>query len=90
MLKRKILITAGAFGLAAATFGFANAALAAPPYWAPAYGYRSHYYVPRPVYVPRLVYVVPAPRVYYAPPPVAYYPARARERRGPSAASRFA
>jgi hypothetical protein len=71
MLGKKILITAAAVGLAGVTFGFANAALAAPPYWAPAHGWRAHHYY----YAPRPVYVVPAPRVYYAPPPpVAYYP----------------
>jgi hypothetical protein len=76
MLKKVLLI--------AATLGFSGAALAHPPHWAPAHGYRGHYghevshyrphYVaPRPVYVaPRPVYVVPAPRVVYAhPAPVA-------------------
>jgi hypothetical protein len=69
MLK-KTLITIGA---AAATLG-SGLALADPPYWAPAYGWRAHhrhgyYYVP-----PRPVYVVPAPRVVYAPPPPVVYP----------------
>ena len=68
MLK-KILLTAGA---AAVTLG-SGLALANPPYWAPAHGWRAHhhhgyYYAPRPVYV------VPAPRVVYAPPPPVAYP----------------
>ena len=72
MLK-KILVIAG-------TLGFSGAALAHPPHWAPAHGWRAkhgHYYAPRPVYVaPRPVYVVPAPRVVYAAPPApVYYPA---------------
>ena len=67
MLK-KILITVGA---AAATLG-SGLALAHPPHWAPAYGYRAHY---RPYYVaPRPVYVMPAPRYVYAPPPPVVYP----------------
>ena len=74
MLKRKILITAAALGFAAVAFGVSNAALAAPPYWAPAHGWRAHHHHPHHYYAPRPVYVVPAPRVYYAPPPVAYYP----------------
>ena len=71
MLKRKIAITVAALGLAAVTFGVSNAALAAPPYWAPAHGWRSHHHY---YYAPRPVYVVPAPRVYYAPPPPVAYP----------------
>ena len=67
MLK-KILITAGA---AAATLG-SGLALAHPPHWAPAYGYRHHHH---PYYVaPRPVYVMPAPRIVYAPPPPVVYP----------------
>jgi hypothetical protein len=65
MLK-KILI-------AAAALGFSGAALADPPYWAPAYGWRAHHYRHY-YYVPRPVYVVPAPRVVYAPPPPVVYP----------------
>ena len=67
MLK-KMLITVGA---AAATLA-SGLALAHPPQWAPAYGYRAHY---RPYYyAPRPVYVVPAPRIVYAPPPPVVYP----------------
>ena len=74
MLKKTLLF-------AAASLGFSGAALAHPPQWAPAHGWRGHheyehshyrpYYVPpRAVYVaPRPVYVVPAPRVVYAAPP---------------------
>lgn len=78
---KKVLLIAG-------TLGFSGAALAHPPHWAPAHGYRGHvehyrpYYVaPRTVYVaPRPVYVVPAPRVVYAHPapvivPAPVYPA---------------
>jgi hypothetical protein len=74
MLKKTLLLTA-------ASLGFSGAALANPPYWAPAHGYRVHYrpvyVVPRPVYVaPRPVYMVRAPRVVYAAPPApVYYPA---------------
>jgi hypothetical protein len=75
MLK-KILLIAGA------SLGFSGIALAKPPHWAPAHGYRAHhgyyqpYVAPRAVYVaPRPVYVVPAPRVVYAAPPApVYYP----------------
>ena|SRR2546425_8968284 len=47
--------------LATVALGFSGFALADPPYWAPAHGWRAHhhhgyYYAPRPVYV------VPAPR----------------------------
>ena len=76
MLK-KTLITIGA---AAATLG-SGLALANPPYWAPAHGWRSHhqeyyahYRAPYYAYAPRSVYVVPAPRVVYAPPPPVAYP----------------
>jgi len=66
MLK-KILI-------AAAALGFSGAALAHPPEWAPAYGWRAHHYRPHYYVAPRQVYVVPAPRVVYAPPPPVVYP----------------
>ena len=67
-MMKKTLITLGA---AAATLG-SGLALAHPPHWAPAYGYRAHY---RPYYVaPRPVYVMPAPRYVYAPPPPVAYP----------------
>ena len=76
MLKKTLLLTA-------ASFGISGAALAKPPHWAPAHGYRAHphyqqhyrpYHAPRAVYVaPRPVYVVPAPRVVYAAPPAAVY-----------------
>ena len=82
MLKKTLLVTA-------ASLGFSGAALAHPPQWAPAHGYRAHqehyrthyrthyqphYVAPRAVYVaPRPVYVVPAPRVVYAPPPAPVY-----------------
>src|SRR5436190_21536758 len=69
MLK-KILITLGA---TAATLG-SGLALANPPYWAPAHGWRAHHSY-RPYYVaPRPVYVMPAPRIVYAPPPPVVYP----------------
>lgn len=59
--------------LAAAALGFSGVALAHPPHWAPAHGWRAKQpYYPvyrsayRPVYVvPRPVYVVPQPA--YAP-----------------------
>ena len=54
--------------IAATLLGGSTAALANPPHWAPAYGYRAHahyYPVYRPAYRP--VYVVPRP-VYYAAP----------------------
>jgi hypothetical protein len=65
MLKKVLLI--------AASLGFSGAALAHPPEWAPAHGWRGHhehYYEHyRPYYVaPRPVYVMPAPRVVYAQP----------------------
>jgi hypothetical protein len=76
MLKKILLITAA--------LGFSSAALADPPHWARAHGWRAkhdyrhdyydhgHY-----AYAPRPVYVVPSPHIVYAapPPPVAYYPA---------------
>src|SRR5262245_5813324 len=80
MLKKALLATA--------LIGASSAALANPPHWAPAYGYRAKHYsapvryypAPRPVYVARAVYVAPrpvyvAPRpVYVAPAPVVYAP----------------
>ncbi|HUQ74685.1 MAG TPA: hypothetical protein VM183_08170 [Burkholderiales bacterium] len=77
MLKKILLITAA--------LGFSSAALADPPHWAPAHGWRAkhdyrHGYYERGyhAYAPRPVYVVPAPRIVYAPPPpVMYYPAPA-------------
>jgi hypothetical protein len=71
--------------IAAALVAASGTALANPPGWAPAYGYRAHhayyepharYYAvaPRPVYVaPRPVYVASRP-VYVAPAPVVYAP----------------
>jgi hypothetical protein len=76
MLKKILLITG-------ATLGVSGVALANPPRWAPAHGYRAHYEHSRPYYVaqrpvyvaPRPVYVVPAPRMVYAAPPApVYYP----------------
>jgi len=60
--------------VAAALAGLSTAALAHPPAWAPAYGYRAHHYYYRPVMryypvVPRPVIVAPAP-VVVAPPVV--------------------
>ena len=57
--------------VAAALAAASSVALAHPPHWAPAYGYRAHYY-PRPVVryypvVPRPVIVAPAPVI--VPPP---------------------
>jgi hypothetical protein len=88
MLKKTLLV--------AAALGFSSAALADPPHWARAHGWRAthhhhgHYHAPRPVYVaPRPVYVVPAPRVVYAAPPApVYYPAPAY-RPAPSVSIRF-
>jgi hypothetical protein len=76
MLK-KILLAVGS----TAALGLSTAALANPPYWAPAYGWHEHeyehwhhhhrgYYY----YAPAPVVVVPAPRVVYAPPPPVAYP----------------
>ena len=57
--------------LAAAVLTAASgAALAHPPQWAPAHGYRAHHYQP---YV-RQYYYAPPPRVVYRPVPV-YPPA---------------
>ena len=77
MLKKTLLV----LGATAATLG-SGLALANPPYWAPAHGWRAHQeYRPiyRPVYrpyyvAPRPVYVMPAPRYVYAPPPPVVYP----------------
>jgi len=60
---------------AAALTAISGAALANPPHWAPAYGYRAHvrHYAP-----PVRYYYPPAPRVVYRPvvyPPVVYRPA---------------
>lgn len=70
--------------LAAAALGFSGAALAHPPHWAPAHGYRAHaHYYPvyrplyRPIYAPASVYVVPRPvyaPVYAAPVYAPAYP----------------
>lgn len=75
MLKKVLLI--------AGSLAFSGAALADPPRWAKAHGWREHHerheyhehY--RPYYVaPQPVYVVPAPRVVYAAPPApVLYPA---------------
>jgi hypothetical protein len=69
MLK-KILFT---LGTSVAALGFATAALADPPDWAPAYGHYKHKHH-RYYYAPAPVVVVPAPRVVYAPPPPVAYP----------------
>ena len=93
MLKKTLLF-------AAAGLGFSGVALADPPYWAPAHGWRAHhehehyrpYYVaPRPYYVaPRPVYVVPAPHVVYAAPPApVYYPTPAPVYGSPSVSIRL-
>ena len=59
MLKKALLATA--------LIGASGAALANPPHWAPAYGYRAHV---RP-YAPPVRYYYPvAPRVVYRPVPV--------------------
>jgi len=94
MLKKILLLAAG--------LGLSSAALAEPPYWAPAHGWRAHhehyrpyygpYYVaPRAVYVaPRPVYVVREPRVVYAAPPApVYYPAPAPAYGSPSVSIRL-
>jgi hypothetical protein len=60
--------------IAAAALGFSGLALADPPYWAPAHGWRAHHARPYYYVTSRPVYVVPAPRVVYAPPPPAVYP----------------
>lgn len=52
--------------LAAAVLTAASgAALAHPPHWAPAHGYRAHHYQPQARY-----YYPPAPRVVYRPVPL--------------------
>ena len=67
MLKRTLI--------AAAALGFSGLALADPPYWAPAHGWRAHHHhYQNYYYAPRPVYVVPAPRYVYAPPPPVVYP----------------
>jgi hypothetical protein len=67
--------------VAAALTAASGVALANPPHWAPAHGYRAHvrhyappvryYYPPAPrvVYRPAPVYVAPAP-VYVRPAPI--------------------
>ena len=61
--------------LATVALGFSGFALADPPYWAPAHGWRAHHYHHHGYYyAPRPIYVVPAPRVVYAPPPPVAYP----------------
>jgi hypothetical protein len=70
VMLKKLLITLGA---AAATLG-SGLALANPPYWAPAHGWRAHHHQNYYYYAPRPVYVVPAPRYVYAPPPPVVYP----------------
>ena len=70
MLKKILL----AIGTTAATLGISGTALADPPHWAPAYGWRAHHYRPYYYVAPRPVYVVPAPRIVYAPPPPVVYP----------------
>ena len=70
MLK-KILVVAST---TAAALGFSGLALADPPHWAPAHGWRGHHYYAPHYYAPRPVVVVPAPRVVYAPPPPVAYP----------------
>ena len=69
MMFKKTLLTVGAV---AATLG-SGLALANPPYWAPAHGWRAHHYQSH-YYAPRPMYVVPAPRYVYAPPPPVVYP----------------
>jgi hypothetical protein len=60
--------------LASLALGFSGFALADPPHWAPAHGWRAKHYPHGYYYAPRHVYVVPAPRVVYAPPPPVAYP----------------
>ena len=72
MLK-KVLVAVST----SAALGFSGFALADPPHWAPAHGWRAHPYYARYArhyYAPRPVVVVPAPRVVYAPPPPVAYP----------------
>src|SRR3954452_21845283 len=77
MLK-KVLV---AVSTTAAALGFSGFALADPPHWGPAHGWRAHPYYAhyaRHYYEPRPVVIVPAPRVGHAPPPPvasAYYAA---------------
>ena len=68
--------------VAAALAGLSTAALANPPHWAPAYGYRAHhhynyapYYRPYVRYypvAPRPVIVAPAPIVVPPPPAIVF------------------
>lgn len=63
MLKKTLVAAA----LAAAS----GAALAHPPHWAPAHGYRAHHEQPQVrYYQPPVRYYYPAPRVVYRPVPV--------------------
>ena len=73
MFKKTLLAVVITAGATAATLG-SGLALADPPYWAPAHGYRAHHARPHYYYAPRPVYVVPAPRIVYAPPPPVVYP----------------
>ena len=66
---KKTLLTVGAVAATLAS----GLALANPPYWAPAHGWRAHHYQSY-YYAPRPVYVMPAPRYVYAPPPPVAYP----------------
>ena len=66
MLKRLLL--------AATALTASTAALADPGYWAPAHGWRAHHARPYVYYAPRPMYMVPAPRYVYAPPPPVVYP----------------
>ena len=60
--------------VAAALTAASGAALAHPPHWAPAHGYRAKHYQPQVRYyyppAPRVLYYPPAPRVVYRPLPV--------------------
>lgn len=64
MLKKTLLATLA--------LGFSGFALADPPHWAPAHGWRAKHYGY--YHAPRAVYVAPAPRIVYAPPPRVVYP----------------
>ena len=64
MLKKALLATALTL--------VSSVALANPPHWAPAHGYRAHHYY-YPAYRP--VYVVPAYRPVYVVPRPVYAPA---------------
>jgi hypothetical protein len=64
MLSKKLAIAAAALLVSAP-------ALAHPPHWAPAYGWKAKHHRPVIVVAPRPYYVAPA----YYPAPVYYYPA---------------